>query len=72
MRSVKVTGFQGSTITNTGLAECLAARLIRLILTLHVSTATMERSFLAMSIIKTRLCSKMNDNILIDCLLLYI
>ena len=44
----------------------LIDRLIRLILTLPVSTATTERSFSAMKIIKTRLQNKMEDEFLAD------
>ncbi|QHN82620.1 Zinc finger MYM-type protein [Arachis hypogaea] len=41
-------------------------RLIRLVLTLPVSTATTERAFSAMKIVKTRLRSKMADEFLAD------
>jgi len=44
----------------------LIDRLIRLILTLPVSTATTERSFSTMKIIKTRLQNKMEDEFLAD------
>ena len=47
-------------------------RLIRLILTLPVSTATAERAFSAMKIMKTRLRNKMEDDYLTDSLLIYI
>jgi hypothetical protein len=47
-------------------------RLIRLILTLPVSTATTERAFSAMKIVKIRLCNKMEDKFLGDNLLVYI
>lgn len=50
----------------------LVDRLIRLILTLPVSTATTERSFSAMKLIKTRLCNKMEDEFLADSMMLYI
>ncbi|CAO2813828.1 unnamed protein product [Amaranthus hypochondriacus] len=50
----------------------LVDRLIRLILTLPVSTATTERAFLAMKIVKTRLCNKMSDDFLADSLVIYI
>ncbi|XP_025682376.1 uncharacterized protein [Arachis hypogaea] len=50
----------------------LIDRLIRLILTLPVSTATTERSFSAMKIIKTRLRNKMEDDFLADSLVIYI
>ena len=50
----------------------LMYRLIRLVLTLPVSTATTERAFSAMKLVKTRLRNKMEDGFLRDCLLIYI
>ncbi|PRQ51924.1 putative HAT dimerization domain, ribonuclease H-like domain-containing protein [Rosa chinensis] len=50
----------------------LIDRLIRFILTLPVSTATSERAFSAMKIIKTRLRNKMEDDFLADNLAVYI
>ncbi len=47
-------------------------RLLRLVLTLPVSTATTERAFSAMKIVKTRLRSKMGDAYLRDYLVVYI
>jgi hypothetical protein len=47
-------------------------RLIRLVLTLPVSTATTERAFSAMKLYKTRLRSKMEDEFLRNCLIIYI
>ncbi|GJT97232.1 zinc finger MYM-type protein 1-like protein [Tanacetum coccineum] len=47
-------------------------RLIRLILTLLVSTATTERGFSTMKICKNRLCNKMADEFLTDNLVVYI
>ncbi|CAI8615346.1 unnamed protein product [Vicia faba] len=49
----------------------LIDRLIHVILTLPVSTATTERSFSAMKIIKT-LCNKTEDGFLTDNTMLYI
>ena len=49
----------------------LIYRVASLILTLPVSTATTERSFSAMSLIKTRLWNKMEDEFLNDSLVLY-
>ena len=46
--------------------------LIRLVLTLPVSTATSERAFSAMKIVKSRLLHKMEDEFLRDCLIIYI
>nr|KYP55809.1 hypothetical protein KK1_002034 [Cajanus cajan] len=50
----------------------LIDRLIRLVLTLPVSTATTERAFSAMKIIKTSLCNKMEDGFLTDYMIVYI
>nr|XP_017250864.1 PREDICTED: uncharacterized protein LOC108221501 [Daucus carota subsp. sativus] len=58
----------------TGLAKLfpLVDILIRLVLTLPVSTATTERAFSAMKIIKTRLRNKMEDGYLSGCMMLHI
>ncbi|GAV92619.1 LOW QUALITY PROTEIN: Dimer_Tnp_hAT domain-containing protein, partial [Cephalotus follicularis] len=50
----------------------LIDRLLRLVLTLPISTATTERDFSAMKIIKTRFRSKMEDDFLTNCLVVYI
>ncbi|CAL5384725.1 unnamed protein product [Camellia sinensis] len=50
----------------------LVHRLILLILTLPVSTATTERAFSVMNIVKTSLRNKMEDEFLTDCLVVYI
>jgi hypothetical protein len=50
----------------------LIDRLLRLILTLPVSTATTERSFSAMKIIKNKLRNKMNAGFLADNMSVYI
>ncbi|XP_073294927.1 uncharacterized protein [Primulina huaijiensis] len=50
----------------------LVFRVIVLVLTLPVSTATTERSFSAMNIVKTRLRSKMEDDFLSDVLMIFI
>ncbi|XP_076949853.1 uncharacterized protein LOC143622648 [Bidens hawaiensis] len=50
----------------------LVDRLIRLILTLPVSTATTERGFSAMKIFKNRLRNKMSDEYLANSLVIYI
>ncbi|KAL7602827.1 uncharacterized protein LOC111910672 [Lactuca sativa] len=50
----------------------LVDRLIRLVLTLPVSTATTERAFFAMKIVKNRLRNKMDDDFIADSLVLYI
>jgi len=46
--------------------------LIRLVLTLPISTMTTERAFSAMKLIKTRLRSRMEDEFLIDHMVVYI
>ncbi|CAH9053650.1 unnamed protein product [Cuscuta epithymum] len=50
----------------------LIYRLIELTLVLPVATATVERAFSAMNIIKTDLRNKMGDDYLTDCLVCYI
>ena len=50
----------------------LIDRLIRLVLTLSVSTTTKERAFLAMKLLKTRLRNKMEDEFLADNMIVYI
>ncbi|KAL5854184.1 hypothetical protein ACOSQ4_003986 [Xanthoceras sorbifolium] len=50
----------------------LIDRLIRLILTLPVSTATTERAFSAMKLVKTGLRNKMDDKFLANYLVVYI
>lgn len=48
----------------------LGYKLVALILTLSVSTATTERSFSATSFVKNKLRNKMHDGYLTDCLIL--
>ncbi|XP_062161921.1 uncharacterized protein LOC133868946 [Alnus glutinosa] len=50
----------------------LVFRVIVLVLTLPVSTATTERAFSAMNIVKTRLRNKIEDEFLTDSLMVYI
>ena len=50
----------------------LVYRIVRLVLTLPVSTATTERAFLAMKVVKTNLRNKMENDFLTDSLMLYI
>ena len=50
----------------------MLTRLIYLVLTLPVFTATKERAFSAMKHVKTALRNKMEDDFLADCLTLYI
>ncbi|XP_071911753.1 uncharacterized protein [Coffea arabica] len=63
---------QGLVKTRKSVMYPLIDRLIRLVLTLPVSTATTERAFSIMKIIKTNLRNKMEDNFLNDCLTVYI
>ncbi|XP_074265174.1 uncharacterized protein LOC141587599 [Silene latifolia] len=50
----------------------LIDRLVRLVLTLPVSTATAERAFSAMKLIKTALRNHMEDGYLTDSLIVYV
>ncbi|XP_020973057.1 zinc finger MYM-type protein 1-like [Arachis ipaensis] len=59
---------QGLTKTGKSLTYPLIDHLIRLVLTFPVSTATTERSFSAMNIVKNRLRNKMDDELLANCL----
>ncbi|KAL4588442.1 hypothetical protein LXL04_001332 [Taraxacum kok-saghyz] len=63
---------QGLAETGKASHYYLVDRLIRLVLTLPVSTATIERAFSAMKIVKNRLRNKMDDDFLADNLVLYI
>ncbi|XP_057734601.1 uncharacterized protein LOC130950057 [Arachis stenosperma] len=63
---------QGLTKTGKSLTYPLIDRLIRSVLTLLVSTATTERSFSAMNIVKNKLRNKMEDEFLANFLLIYI
>ncbi|XP_074580574.1 uncharacterized protein LOC141836984 [Curcuma longa] len=58
--------------TSRHTAYNLVDRLLRLLVTLPVSTASAERAFSALKIIKTRLRSKMEDEFLSNSLLVYI
>ncbi|KAL4610519.1 hypothetical protein ACB092_08G056000 [Castanea dentata] len=50
----------------------LICRVVKLVLTLPVSTATTERAFSAMNVIKTDLRNKMEDEFLLDAMMLFI
>ncbi|XVF78762.1 hypothetical protein PTKIN_Ptkin14bG0162000 [Pterospermum kingtungense] len=50
----------------------LIDRLIRLVMTLPVSTATTERAFSAMKLVKKSLWNKMDDDFLSSCMVIYI
>ena len=45
---------------------------MKLVLTIPVATAIVERSFSAMKYIKNELCNRMGDQWMNDCLILYI
>ncbi|KAG7968740.1 hypothetical protein I3843_08G170200 [Carya illinoinensis] len=63
---------RGLAISEKSKIYYLIDRLIRLILTLPISTATTEQAFSAMKLIKTRLHTRMEDEFLADHLLIYI
>ena len=46
-------------------------RLIHLVLTLPVSTATTKRAFSTMKLLKTRLRNRMEDELLVDNMIVY-
>ncbi|XP_042415024.1 zinc finger MYM-type protein 1-like [Zingiber officinale] len=58
--------------TNKSGSYNLIDRLIRLVLTLPVSTATTERAFSAMKLVKTALRNKMEEEFLTDSMVIYI
>ena len=59
---------------NTGKHETypLVYLLVKLVLTLPVATATIEKRFSAMKYIKNELCNRMGDQWMNDCLIVYI
>ncbi|XP_059434146.1 uncharacterized protein LOC132167252 [Corylus avellana] len=63
---------QGLAKTKKSKTYYLIDRLIRLVLTLPVFTATTERAFSAMKIVKTRLCNEMKEDFLANNLVIYI
>jgi hypothetical protein len=63
---------QGLVETEKSTIYPLVDRLIRLILTLLVSTTTTEQAFSAMKIVKTRLRNRMEDDFLVNYLIVYI
>jgi len=63
---------QGLVETKKSKIYPLVDRLIRFILTLHVSIATTERAFSAMKIVKTRLRNRIDDDFLANYLIVYI
>ena len=50
----------------------LVCRLLKLAMILHVATTIVERDFSAMKIMKNRLCNRMGDAWMNDCLVTYI
>ena len=50
----------------------LIYKVVKLVLTLPISTATTEQAFLAMNVIKTELRNKMKDEFLSDAMMLFI
>ena len=50
----------------------LVYRIVRLVLTLPISTATTERAFSTMKVVKTNFRNKMENDFLTDFLMLYI
>ena len=63
---------RGLTETQKSQNYYLIDRLIRLVLTLPVSTATTERAFSVMKLIKSSLRNKMGDEFLADSMVVYI
>ena len=51
---------------------CLISRLICLVLTLLVSTSTMEQPFSSMKLIKNQLRNKIENEFLVDCMIIHI
>jgi len=72
MRNLSTKLYQGLVKTRKYLTYPLIDRLIRLALTLHVSTATIVRSFSTINILKNRPRNNMGDECLADCLITYI
>jgi hypothetical protein len=64
--------YQGLVETKKSTIYLLVDNLIRLILTLLVSTTTTERAFSAIKIVKTRLRNRMEDDFLVNYLIVYI
>ena len=62
----------GSKISGKSKIYFLIDRLIRLVLTLPVSTTTTERAFSTMKLLKTRLRNRMEDELLADNIIVYI
>ena len=63
---------RGLKISGKSKIYCLIDRLIRLVLTLPVSTATTKRVFSAMKLLKTRFRNRMEDEFLANNMIVYI
>ena len=61
-------------LAKTGKHEtyALVYLLVKLVLTLLVATTTVERNFSAIKYIKNKLCNRMGDQWMNDCLVVYI
>ncbi|XP_042449158.1 zinc finger MYM-type protein 1-like [Zingiber officinale] len=59
-------------VTKKAESYVMIQRLIRLVLTLPVSTAMAKRAFSSMKFLKTTRRNKMDDDLLYDCMILYI
>jgi len=58
--------------TKKHLSHPLVYRLLKLVLTLPVATATVERCFSAMKIVKTSLRNRISDQFLNDCVICFV
>jgi len=58
--------------TKKYLSYPLVYRLLKLVLTLPIATATVERCFSAMKIVKTTLRNRIGDQFLNDCLVCFV
>jgi hypothetical protein len=78
-RSVEFASLKGISDLSKKLVETkrntvypLVYQLLKLAMILPVATTTVERSFSAMKIVKTRLRNRMSDEWLNDCLVIYV
>jgi hypothetical protein len=58
--------------TNKSMTYNLVYKLLKLVLTLPVATASVERVFYSMTFVKNKLQNKMGNQLLNDCLVTYI
>jgi hypothetical protein len=58
--------------TKNNLSFSLVYQLLKLVLILHVATASVKRSFFAMNIVKSVLWNKMGDKYMSDSLIFYV